>query len=87
MIITASFFFADFGVNIAGDALAVGISGRVFALPEVVVQLIDTAGAGFALFALVGQETALGNSLFLLVRWRVVSVLPIWWSILVVCNC
>ena len=30
-------FFPGFGVDIAGDSLAVGISGGVFALPEVVV--------------------------------------------------
>ena len=30
-------FFTGFGIDIAGDPLAVGISGRVFSLPEMVV--------------------------------------------------
>ena len=61
-------FFTGFGIDIAGDALAVGISGRVFTLPEVVVELVDAAGACFAVFALVWLEAALIGVLFLLVR-------------------
>ena len=41
-------FFTGFGVDIAGDPFAVGVSGRVFALPKVVTQLVDAAGACFA---------------------------------------
>ena len=50
------------------DSFAVGTSGRVFALPEVVVELVDAAGAGFAVLALVGLEAALVCVLLLLVR-------------------
>ena len=50
------------------DPLAVGTSGRVFALPEVVVELVDAAGAGFAVFGFVGLEAALVGGLSLLVR-------------------
>ena len=44
------------------DALAVGAAGGVFALPEVVVDLMQTAGAGFAVGALKGRERFGGGS-------------------------
>ena len=62
-------FFPGFGVDIAGDPLAVGISGRVFALPEVFAQLVNTAGACFAVLALIWLEAALIGVLLLFV-WR-----------------
>ena len=62
-------FFAGFGVDIAGDAFAVGISGRVFTLPEVVVELVDSAGAGFAAGGFVGLEAGLCALRFLCIRW------------------
>ena len=61
-------FFTGFGIDITGDSLAVGISGRVFALPEVVVELVDTTGACFAVLALVWLEAALIGVLLLFVR-------------------
>ena len=61
-------FFTGFGVDIAGDPFAVGISGRVFALPEMVVELVDAAGACFAVFTLIRLEAALIGVLFLLIR-------------------
>ena len=51
--------FSGLRIDIPPDPLAVGTSGRVFALPEVVVQLVDAAGAGLAVLALVGLEAAL----------------------------
>ena len=52
-------FFPGFGVDIAGDPLAVGISGRVFTLPEVVVELVDAAGAYCVVLTLIWLEVAL----------------------------
>ena len=65
--LTPSIIFASFsshsssglGIDIPPDPLAVGTSGRVFAHPEVVVQLIGAAGAGFAVFGFVGFEATL----------------------------
>lgn len=58
-----------------GSALAVGISGRVFTLPEVVVELVHTAGISFAILALVRLEAALVGVVFLFVqRHRYVSL-------------
>lgn len=45
-----------------------GISGSVFTLLEVVVQLVHTAGTGFAILDLVRLETALIGVVLLLVR-------------------
>ena len=61
-------FFPGFGVDIAGDSLAVGISGRVFSFPEVVAQLVDAAGACLTVLAFVRLKAALIGVLFLLVR-------------------
>lgn len=55
-------------VDIPGDTLAVGISGGVFSLPEVVAQLVDAAGAGFSVLRFIRLEAALVGVLFLLVR-------------------
>ena len=63
-------FFTSFGVDVAGDALAVDISGRVFALPEVVVELVDVASASLAISALVWLEAALIGAPLLLIRWH-----------------
>ena len=52
-------FFTGFGVDIARDPLAVGISGGLFALPEVVVKLVDAAGACCVVFTLIWLEIAL----------------------------
>ena len=61
-------FFTGFGVDIARDPLAVGISGGLFALPEVVVKLVDAAGSCFAVLGFIGLEAALIGVLLLLVR-------------------
>ena len=50
------------------NALAVGATGGVFAFPEVVVDLMQTAGAGFAAGALKGCERFGGGSVPLLRR-------------------
>ena len=63
-------FFAGFGIDVTGDSFAVGISGRVFSLPEVVIDLVDSAGAGFAAGGFVGLETGLGGLGFLDLRWN-----------------
>ena len=60
-------FLSGLGIHIPPNPLAVGTSGRVFALPEVVVQLVDAAGSGFAVFGFVGLEAALVGGLSLLV--------------------
>ena len=52
-------FFTGFGIDVTGDSLAVGISGRVFSLPEVVVKLVDAAGACLSILALIWLEVAL----------------------------
>ena len=65
------FFFAIFtslSIDIAGNSFAVGISWGVFALPEVVVELVDAAGACFAVLTFVWLEAALIGVLFLLIR-------------------
>ena len=62
-------FLSGFGIDIPGNAFAVGADWGVFALPEVVVDLVHAAGAGFAMLGLVGLEAALvsaGFSLLLL---------------------
>lgn len=61
-------FLSGLGIHVPPDPFAVGTSGRVFALPEVVVELVDAAGAGFAVLALVGLEAALVGGLSLLTR-------------------
>lgn len=60
-------FLPGLCIHIPPNPFAVGTSGRVFALPEVVVELVDAAGAGFAVLALVGLEAALVGGLSLLV--------------------
>ncbi|MBQ8829951.1 MAG: hypothetical protein IJ022_07675, partial [Burkholderiaceae bacterium] len=55
-------------VHIPPDPFAVDTPRRVFALPEVVIDLVQAAGAGFAVLAFVGLETALVGVLRLLVR-------------------
>ena len=59
--------FSGLRIHCPSDSLAVGTSGRVFSLPEVVVELVDAAGAGLAVLALVGLEAALVCVLSLLV--------------------
>ena len=46
-----------------------GISGREFSLPEMVVKLVDAASACLAVFGFIRLETALIGVLFLLI-WR-----------------
>ena len=46
-------------VDASGDAFAVGVSGGVFTLPEVVVDLVDAPGAPFAACGLPGLEVTL----------------------------
>ena len=48
-------FLLGAGVDVAGHAFSAD-GGGVAALPEVVVDLADTAGAGLAALALVGLE-------------------------------
>lgn len=67
----SQFFFALLAgvcIDIPGDSLAVGISWGVFALPEVVVELVNAAGACFAVLALVWLEAALIGVLLLFIR-------------------
>ena len=52
-------FFTGFGVDITGDSLPEGISGRVFSLSEMVVLLVHTAATYFAVLTLVWLEAAL----------------------------
>ena len=65
-------FFLTFlfcgGVDVFMNALAVGAAGGVFAFPEVVVDLMQAAGAGFAAGALVGLEGLSDGSIPLLGR-------------------
>ena len=56
------------GVDVFMDALAVRAAGGIFALPEVVVDLMQAAGAGFAAGALVGLEGLPDGSIPLLGR-------------------
>lgn len=55
-------------VDIPGNASTVGISGGVFTLPEVVIQLVDATGAGFAVFTLIRLEAALISVRLLFIR-------------------
>ena len=48
-------FLLGRGVDIAGDALSID-DGGVAALPQVIIDLADTAGAGLAALALIGLE-------------------------------
>ena len=54
------------GVDRVDLALAVGVGGRVAPLEQVVVDLVDAAGAGLADFAVVGLEFRSLRRVFLL---------------------
>ena len=49
-------FFLDVGIDITGEATAVGKPRRVPSFPEVFVDLADASGAGFAALTFVGLE-------------------------------
>ena len=49
-------FFLAVGIDITGEATAVGKQRRVPSFPEVFVDLADTPGAGFAALPFVGLE-------------------------------
>ena len=49
-------FFLDVGIDITGEATAVGKPRRVPSFPEVFVDLADASGAGFAALPFVGLE-------------------------------
>ena len=49
-------FFLAVGIDIPGEAAAVGESGGIPSFPEVFVDLADASGAGFAALAFVGLE-------------------------------
>ncbi|MCQ2452506.1 MAG: hypothetical protein MJ075_05165 [Oscillospiraceae bacterium] len=52
-------FLTGWGVDIMGSSFALGIPGRVFALPKVVIDLVHAAGAGFTVLGFVGLEIGL----------------------------
>lgn len=52
-------FLTGWGVNIMGYTFTVGISGRVFPLPKVIIDLVDTAGAGFTVLGFVRLKAGL----------------------------
>ena len=66
--------FSVFGIDISGNLLAISTHRGVFPLPEVVVDLVHTAGSPLTVLGLVGLEAALVGVLFpLLFRHRGIS--------------
>ena len=79
LIITANSprIFPGFCVNIVSRALAVGVSGGVSSLPGTVLDLIHTAGAGFAVLAFIWLEVGWLNRHLLL--WRSIFTAACFW--------
>ena len=63
-------FFLAVGVDISGEAGAVGKFGRVPSFPQVFINLADTAGAGFTALTFAGAEGGWGRF-----PWRCVYIL------------
>ena len=63
-------FFLAVGVDISGEAGAVGKFGRIPSFPQLFVDLADAASARFAALPFVGQEGRWGRF-----PWRCVYIL------------